>query len=220
MISCAGKLPGNYLSSARTINIVVLLSQKLDIPCHQVTPTFSNGPYRGTWVHGDLAVDLAMYCDETGELQLAVSRAIRALADRPPAAAAPVFPVPPPVESFHVYQQLHAEAEGRALIVAVKEKGMAVKEKAVVLKERGLAVEQQSLEIQKQKLAMHPDLLAATEEDYRAEEKHIEQTCRLLRRELRIRKKDRQDRRLHVSAMVEMKRVLHAINSGTQMCWS
>ncbi len=78
-----------------------------------------------------------MYCDKTGALQLAVSKAIRALADRTPATApAPTAPDP-------CYQ---AEA---SRILAVEEKA-----------ERGLAVEQQSLEMQKQKLAMH--LLAAT----------------------------------------------------------
>jgi len=149
---CAGKIPINFLQSPRTIKIVNNLSEKLRLPRDQITIGFNTGPYRGTWVHRDLALRLAEYCDDTCQLETAVGQAIRALADRPPAAAAPAFPAPPPVESFPVYQQLNAEAQGMALIVAVEEKGMALR---------------------KEKLAMHPDLLAAKKRDYRAKEKHI-----------------------------------------------
>jgi len=138
------------LSSARTINIVALLSKKLDIPCHEITPTFANGPYRGTWVHRDLAVNLAVYCDNTGELELAVSEAIRALADMPIVATAPA-PSTFSSETISEYQKLRAKADG---ILAVT------------------AAEERAFELTKQKLAMHPDLLAATEKEYRAKEKH------------------------------------------------
>ena len=200
-----GKEPKEFLRRPSTINIVVLLSQKLDIPCQQVTPTFSNGPYTGTWVHSDLAINLAMYCDKTGELQLAVTQAIRALADRPIVATAPA-PSTFSSETFPEYQKLRAKADG---ILAVT------------------AAEERAFELTKQKLAMHPDLLAAKKEDLLVEQQRVElqeqslaMTYRFLRQELRIKKKDRQDRRLHVRVMVEMKRALHAINSGTQMCWS
>ena len=200
-----GKEPKEFLRRPSTINIVVLLSQKLDIPCQQVTPTFSNGPYTGTWVHSDLAINLAMYCDKTGELQLAVTQAIRALADRPIVATAPA-PSTFSSETFPEYQKLRAKADG---ILAVT------------------AAEERAFELTKQKLAMHPDLLAAMKEDLLVEQQRVElqeqslaMTYRFLRQELRIKKKDRQDRRLHVRVMVEMKRALHAINSGTQMCWS
>ena len=163
---CAGKIPINFLQSPRTIKIVNNLSEKLRLPRDQITIGFNTGPYRGTWVHRDLALRLAEYCDDTCQLETAVGQAIRALADRPPAAAAPAFPAPPPVESFPVYQQLHAEAQGMALIVAVKERDMALNERDVAVKERDVA-------LREKQLAMHPDLLAAKKRDYRAKEKHI-----------------------------------------------
>lgn len=97
-------------------------------------------------MHRDLAVNLAMYCDKTGALQLAVSQAIRALADRPAAAAA--APAPPPVESFSVYQQLH-----------VKERDVALNERDATAKERVVAAKKRDLSL--------------TEKLYRAKEKHI-----------------------------------------------
>jgi hypothetical protein len=114
-------------------------------------------------VHRHLAVNLAMYCDNSGALQLAVSQAISTLADRPSVATAPAPSFS--VETFPVYRELRAKADGILALTAAEEK-------AVMLKERGLTVEQQSLEMQKQKLAMHPDLLAATEKKYRAKERH------------------------------------------------
>ena len=95
-------------------------------------------------MHRDLALRLAEYCDDTCQLETAVGQAIRALADRP-AAAAPAFPAPPPLESFPVYQQLRAEAKGMALVTAA-------------VKERDLALREQHV---------------TTEKEYRAKEKHI-----------------------------------------------
>jgi len=137
------------LASVSTVKMIKLLAEDLQLCEADIVPTFNSGPLKGTWIHRDLATDLAMYCDNSGRLRLAVNRVIRALADRPATAPAPTAPDP-------CY--------------------LAVEEKAVVLKERGLAVEQQSLEMQKQKLAMHPDLLAATEKEYRSKEAHLART--------------------------------------------
>jgi len=228
-----GKEPKEFLRRPSTINIVVLLSQKLDIPCQQVTPTFSNGPYTGTWVHSDLAINLAMYCDKTGELQLAVTQAIRALADRPIVATAPA-PSTFSSETFPEYQELRAKADGILAVTAAEERAFELTKQKLAMhpdllaaKKEDLLAEERAFELTKQKLAMHPDLLAAKKEDLLVEQQRVElqeqslaMTYRFLRQELRIKKKDRQDRRLHVRVMVEMKRALHAINSGTQMCWS
>lgn len=65
------------------MNIVNELSRELQTPREKIIPTFASGPFRGTWIHRDLATNLAAYCDNDGRLSLAVSKAIRALADRP-----------------------------------------------------------------------------------------------------------------------------------------
>jgi len=162
---CAGKSPKIFLQARHTLKIIANLSDRLGVQQDKLAIPFVSGPYKGTWVHRDLALRLAEYCDDTCQLETAVGQAIRALADRTPAAAAPAFPAPPPVESFPVYQQLHAEAQGMALIVAVKERDMALNERDVAVKERDVA-------LREKQLAMHPDLLAAKKRDYRAKEKH------------------------------------------------
>jgi len=147
-----GKEPTEYLRRPSTINVINLLSEQKQLPTDQIVRTFRTGPFRGTWINRDLAINLSMYCDKTGALQLAVSRAIRALADRPAAAAAAA--APPPVESFSVYQQLHV----KEMDVALNERDAAAKERVVAAKKRDLSLTEK--------------LLAAKQRDYRVEEKH------------------------------------------------
>ena len=54
---------------------------------------FTVGPYKGTWVHRDLAPRLAMWCDDYGKVMDVVSEAIVAMADgRVPTLGAAVPP--------------------------------------------------------------------------------------------------------------------------------
>jgi len=92
---CAGKSPKNFLQARHTLKIIANLSDRLGVQQDKLAIPFVSGPYKGTWVHRDLALRLAEYCDDTCQLETAVGQAIRALADRTPAAAAPAFPAPP-----------------------------------------------------------------------------------------------------------------------------
>ncbi len=123
----AGKQPYDFLRSMRTVSKVNLLAEQLQLPRDQIVPTFVSGPFRGTWVHRDLAVNLAMYCDDSGALELAVSQAIRALADRPPVMAPDVHPDPS-------YQ---AKASGILTVVAAKKQDLAVEQQLLAATERG-----------------------------------------------------------------------------------
>ena len=150
----------NFLTKTSTINIVDLLSKQLCLTYSEVVPTFKRGPYKGTWVHRDLAINLAMYCDRTGELQLAVSQAICALIDRSPVPAAPpTAPVVPLSEQERALSLVHvAAAEAQAIAIkgdaaaAAEEKTFAVRVKQAELEERRLAVAKQYTKLERSHL--------------------------------------------------------------------
>lgn len=125
--------------------MIDLLSQDLQIPHDRIVCTFKQGQYRGAWVHRDLATDVATYCDNTGRLKLAVSRAITALADRTPmpaAGAAPSVPVSVPLSD-------QEKALGIMHVAAAEEKALAVKVKHAELEERRLSLAKQYSELER-----------------------------------------------------------------------
>ena len=94
----------NFLTSTRIRKILANLADRLSMPEDSVAVTFKALPYKGTWVHRDMALCLAEYCDDTCQLETAVGQAIRALADRPP-------PPPPTAAASSIQGEVAAYKE-------------------------------------------------------------------------------------------------------------
>lgn len=148
------------MRATRTLKIIDILSLKLGLPADKIAMPFRSGAYQGTWVHRDLALRLAEYCDDTCQLETAVGQAINALADRPPVPAPPsaVAAVPLSVQekALGVVHLATAEAEASAIrgaaAAAAEEKTFAVRVKQAELEERRLAVAKQYTKLERSHL--------------------------------------------------------------------
>ena len=156
-----GKVPYKFLQARRTIKIIENLSTRLGLAADEIAIPFLSGPYQGTWVHRDLALRLAEYCDDTCHLETAVGQAISALTDRTPAAAPAPFTAPtvPLSEQERALSLVHvAAAEAQAIAIkgdaaaAAEEKTFAVRVKQAELEERRLAVAKQYTKLERSHL--------------------------------------------------------------------
>ena len=163
--------------------IIVILTRRLGLPVSELKKGFQNGQYKGTWVHRDLALELADYCDDSCELAAAVSQAIRALADRPPvpapAAAAPLSEQEKALGILHVAE---AEAQAIAIKAAAEEKALAVKaageQKVLTVQERQLAVASKYSELERSHLKNIGNIkVINTERQAAAKRKQQEETA-------------------------------------------